>query len=107
MAQIKQSLQNIEIIKMTKKKFGHEFGVIIKNDPENYPKTGQWRDQIPIVNKEKCIGCATCKKHCPESSISMKKSSNKDKAVIDYQFCKGCGICAQVCPMAAITMKKE
>lgn len=107
MTQEKQSFKNISVVKKTKKKIGSEFGAVIENEPENYPQTGQWRDQIPVVNKEKCIGCSMCSRHCPERSISMKKIGGKHKSVVNYQFCKGCGICAQVCPVGAIEMKKQ
>jgi len=80
-----------------------EKGAVIKHDIRKAPKTGDWRNMHPIVDKEKCIGCGTCVKFCPEAVISLK---NK-KAMIDYYFCKGCGVCAQVCPVKAILMEKE
>lgn len=80
-----------------------EKGATIKHDIKKAPKTGDWRNAHPIVDKEKCIGCGTCVKFCPEAVISLK---NK-KAEIDYYFCKGCGVCAEVCPVKAILMKKE
>ena len=107
MAQEKQSFKHVKIVKKSNNKIGREFGAVIKNDPENYPQTGQWRDHIPVVNKEKCIGCGMCSRHCPEKSISMKKIGGKNKSFVDYKFCKGCGICHQVCPVGAIKMKKQ
>ena len=80
-----------------------EKGAIIKHDIKKAPKTGDWRNMRPEVNKEKCVGCGSCVKFCPEAVIYLK---NK-KADIDYYFCKGCGVCAQVCPVKAILMKKE
>ena len=58
----------------------------------------------PEVDKEKCIGCASCVPYCPEACIEMKtyKKNPKKKVDIDYDFCKGCGVCAQVCPTGAI-----
>lgn len=86
-----------------------EKGAIIKHDIKKSPRTGSWRYMKPEVDKEKCIGCATCVPFCPDACIEMKKHKNdkKDKADIDYEFCKGCGVCAQVCPVKAITMKKN
>ena len=107
MAQEKKSFKHVKVIKKSQKKKGNEFGAIIANDSKNYPQTGQWRDQIPVVDKQKCIGCAMCSKHCPEKSISIKKIGGKNKSVIDYQFCKGCGICENVCPVKAIEMMKQ
>lgn len=86
-----------------------EKGAIIAPDIKKAPKTGDWRYETPIVDKEKCIGCSQCVPFCPEASIILKKykEDQKDKADIDYDFCKGCGVCAQVCPVKAILMKKN
>jgi len=99
-----------------------ERGAIIKHDIKKAANTGDWRYMKPVVDKEKCIGCATCVPYCPEASISLETRSpqpvtQKDEkgfrfqvsgcANIDYDFCKGCGVCAQVCPSKAIRMTKE
>jgi pyruvate ferredoxin oxidoreductase delta subunit len=86
-----------------------ELGAIIKHDQSKASKTGNWRYMKPEVDKEKCIGCATCVPYCPEATIEMKqyKEGQKDKADIDYEYCKGCGVCAEVCPVKAILMKKN
>ncbi|PIP27824.1 MAG: ferredoxin [Candidatus Moranbacteria bacterium CG23_combo_of_CG06-09_8_20_14_all_35_22] len=80
-----------------------EFGAVIKHDQSKSPKTGAWRYMHPEVDKEKCIGCATCVPFCPDAAIIIKDG----KAEIDYEYCKGCGVCAEVCPMKAIIMKKK
>jgi len=82
----------------------------LKNDMDKAADTGKWRNKTPIVDKNKCIGCGTCVKHCPDACIVLKeiKKADGDKAklaVIDYKFCKGCGVCEQVCPVKAIEMK--
>ena len=86
-----------------------ECGAIIKHDIKKAPKTGSWRYMRPEVDKEKCIGCATCVPFCPEASIEMKvcKTGKKAKAEVDYEFCKGCGVCAEVCPARAIKMAQK
>lgn len=88
-----------------------EEGAIIKHDIEKVPKTGSWRYMKPEVEKEKCIGCATCVGFCPEASITVVSdqgtANKKGKAEIDYEYCKGCGVCAEVCPVKAILMKKN
>lgn len=66
-------------------------------------KTGEWRTQTPIWNKEKCKQCLLCIPVCPDSSIPVK---NSERMEFDYDHCKGCGICAKVCPFDSITMKE-
>lgn len=99
-----------------------EKGAIIKHDPKNAPKTGDWKFMKPEVDASKCIGCGTCVAHCPEAvielierqnvktlaSLELQRSGSKRQklAEIDQEYCKGCGVCAQVCPLRAITMKK-
>ena len=85
-----------------------EKGGIIKHDITKSPKTGDWKDVSPEVDKDKCIGCETCMLHCPDACIEMIKHNDdaKNKADVDLEFCKGCGVCAQVCPVKAISMRK-
>ncbi len=78
---------------------------IIKNEKDNYPKTGDWKTKIPVVS-DKCVGCETCVKHCPEATMFMGEIGGKKRAGVKYDFCKGCGICAEVCPYGAIEMKE-
>ena len=66
-------------------------------------KTGGWRTFMPIIDKQKCIGCQICWFYCPEGCISMED----EKAIVDYDYCKGCGICANECPVNAIKMERE
>ena len=107
MVQAKKSFKERKLKKDSKNSLGKEFAVVIKNDSQYYPQTGQWRDRRPVVDCEKCIGCGVCVANCPEDAICLKKIGEKQKAKIDYQFCKGEGICEQVCPVKAIKMEKE
>ena len=104
-----------------------EHGAVIKHNIKKSPITGYWRYARPNVDKEKCIGCGTCVKYCPEAVIELQTIDNKQLTIdkksqrsnvkcqmsgdkvadIDYCFCKGCGVCAQVCPVKAIKMEKE
>ncbi len=77
---------------------------IIQNKKESYPKTGDWKTKIPVVS-DKCVGCETCVKHCPEATMFMGEINGKKRAGVKYDFCKGCGVCAEVCPYGAIEMK--
>lgn len=78
----------------------------IKHNIDKSPKTGQWRYMRPEVLADKCTGCGTCVKFCPEACMEL---AMKDKKIaeIDFDWCKGCGVCANVCPSKAILMKKE
>jgi len=66
-------------------------------------KTGSWRTVRPVIDYEKCTGCFTCWKFCPEVSIKIVDG----KVSVDYDYCKGCGICANECPKEAIKMEME
>jgi len=72
----------------------------------NY-KTGGWRTFIPKTDYDKCIGCGTCAKVCPEACIAMIKKGKKNQPKTDYDYCKGCGICATECPVKCIKMKMD
>jgi pyruvate ferredoxin oxidoreductase delta subunit len=114
-----------------------EQGAVIRHNIKKSPITGYWRYARPSVDKNKCIGCGTCVKYCPEAAIELVESSKKEEeskekmrklparyatparnasqieaggqsvADVDYCFCKGCGVCARECPQKAIKMEKE
>ena len=67
-------------------------------------KTGDWRTERPILDKEKCTKCALCWIYCPDAAI---KPSEEGYYEADLHYCKGCGICANICPVGAITMIEE
>ena len=80
-----------------------EVGNIV-TDPGNASarKTGDWRSDRPILDKEKCIKCAFCWLYCPDGVITRTIPPR-----IDMTYCKGCGICAEHCPAGAIEMIEE
>ena len=66
-------------------------------------KTGDWRAERPVVDRDKCVKCATCWLYCPTQSIEEKPKWFEANVAV----CKGCGVCAQECPRHAITMVEE
>ncbi|MDY6986039.1 MAG: 4Fe-4S binding protein [Candidatus Thermoplasmatota archaeon] len=66
-------------------------------------KTGMWRTEKPVLDKERCTNCLLCWVFCPESAIYR----TEDKIEIDYEYCKGCGVCADECARGAIKMEDE
>jgi len=70
-------------------------------------KTGGWRTFVPVTDYDKCIGCGTCARVCPETAITMVKKAGKNKPQTDLDFCKGCGLCATECPVKCIKMELE
>ncbi len=67
-------------------------------------RTGDWRSQRPIMDKEKCNKCGLCWLCCPDAAIKLLEDGYYE---IDPFYCKGCGICATVCAKEAITMIEE
>ena len=66
-------------------------------------KTGDWRDQKPVIDAEACKSCGICMDVCPDSSIYVIEEAYH----IDYDYCKGCGLCANECTADAIQMIPE
>lgn len=67
-------------------------------------KTGDWRSQRPVVDKEKCVTCGLCWIYCPDLAVILAENGDYE---VNLDYCKGCGICAKQCPKQAITMVLE
>lgn len=67
-------------------------------------RTGDWRSESPVIDREKCIKCGLCWLHCPDAAIRPADEGYYD---VDLYHCKGCGICASICPKDAIHMEEE
>ncbi len=64
-----------------------------------------------VWSKEKCTGCATCAKTCPQGVIQITTSvdpvENKyvvEKYGVDTGYCISCGLCVESCPYGALFM---
>jgi len=66
-------------------------------------RTGDWRAERPVVDRDKCVKCATCWVFCPTQCILEKPTWFE----ANLEICKGCGICAGECPHHAINMVEE
>ncbi len=78
-------------------------GAVVKGGSSLGYKTGNWRDQRPVLDMELCKACGQCQDVCPDSAVQVV-----DKVyIIDYDYCKGCGLCAYECPEEAIEMVNE
>nr|WP_319375281.1 DUF362 domain-containing protein [uncultured Methanoregula sp.] len=57
----------------------------------------------PFTISERCTGCASCMKVCPEKAITVKQK----KSVLDRDLCIGCFECMHACPENAIDIDWE
>jgi len=64
-----------------------------------------------IWRQEKCTGCGTCAKTCPQGAIEIVTSTdlvaNKyvvEKYEVDTGYCIQCGLCVEACPYEALFM---
>jgi len=78
-------------------------GVLKSTDSSTAYKTGEWRNQRPVIDYSKCDKCGACWIFCPDAAISFSKEGYE----IDLDYCKGCGICARECWKRAIAMVAE
>ncbi|GAJ13538.1 unnamed protein product, partial [marine sediment metagenome] len=64
-----------------------------------------------IWSQEKCTGCDTCAKTCPQGAIEIITSTNQvenkyavEKYQVDTGYCIMCGLCVEACPYEALYM---
>lgn len=65
-------------------------------------RTGDWRQERPVLDLQRCVHCMLCWLYCPDSAIRAAGGRVVD---IDYDHCKGCGVCAAVCPPRASAIR--
>lgn len=58
--------------------------------------------------KDKCIGCGSCARICPNNAIEMvEDEKGKTYPKIDLSRCCYCSLCEEVCPVDAIKLTKN
>jgi len=63
-----------------------------------------------VWNKDKCTGCGTCAKTCPQGVIQIATSVGEEnryiveKFEVDTGYCISCGLCVEACPYEALFM---
>ena len=69
----------------------------------------RFRGNELIWNQEKCTGCGTCAKTCPQGAIEIITSTNLvenkyvvEKYQVDTGYCIQCGLCVEACPYEAL-----
>lgn len=64
-------------------------------------RTGDWRNEVPVIDFDRCTHCMICWVDCPDASFEV---ADTKLLGVDLEHCKGCGICAEVCPVHCIEM---
>jgi NADH-quinone oxidoreductase chain I len=71
----------------------------------------RFRGNELIWNRDKCTGCATCAKTCPQGAIEIVTATNLaenkyevQKYQVDTGYCIQCGLCVEACPYDALFM---
>ena len=69
----------------------------------------RFRGNELVWNQNKCTGCGTCAKTCPQGAIKIVTATdtteNKyavEKYEIDTGYCINCGLCVEACPYEAL-----
>lgn len=83
----------------------HKFKIAVGGCPNNCVKPdlndlGIVGQRVPVINSEKCRGCAKCQ---VEMSCPVKAAKLSDDKLIIGTDCNNCGRCKGKCPFGAIT----
>lgn len=58
--------------------------------------------QVPVIDLQKCLGCGTCVRECPEEGVLALVHGQA--AVVNPAGCVGHARCVTECPAAAVTL---
>ena len=58
-------------------------------------------NNLPVIDRSKCVGCMECAANCPTGAI-WGNFENRMIADIDEDKCIGCTLCARQCKYEAI-----
>lgn len=59
-------------------------------------------NQVPVIDLQKCLGCGTCVRQCPEEGVLQLVHGQA--AVVNPAGCVGHARCVTECPAAAVTL---
>jgi NAD(P)H-quinone oxidoreductase subunit I len=66
-----------------------------------------------VWDRERCTGCATCAKSCPQGNIEIVTSKGTENNYVVEKFeldtgrCTFCGLCVEACPYEALFMGRR
>ncbi len=65
-----------------------------------------------VWDRERCTGCATCAKSCPQGNIEIVTSGGDntyivEKFELDAGRCIFCGLCVESCPFEALFLSRN
>ncbi len=72
-----------------RKRFTRKYPKVEPPLPKDFRGPVKW-------NRDTCIFCGLCAKHCPAFAIKIDK--NKKELTVDPYRCITCGVCQEVCP---------
>ena|SRR3989304_2865763 len=81
---------------------------------ERLPLSERYRGIEFVWSLQRCTGCDSCAKACPEGCITVATHKGEegvrrivDRYEIDLRICLFCGLCVEACPFHAIIMGKN
>jgi dihydropyrimidine dehydrogenase (NAD+) subunit PreT len=60
--------------------------------------------QVPVIDLQKCLGCGTCVRECPEAGVLALVHGQA--AVVNAAACVGHARCVSECPAGAVTLSQ-